>query len=94
MKHAFLRFPEVRDAVKLSRATIFRLERDGNFPARRQLGAKSVAWVRQEIDAWINSREAVGSNTATCKTPKSPGRRPKNHTLKKQDLDDNVKVIH
>ncbi len=60
MNNELMRFPAVRDAVQLSRTTIFRLERAGNFPARRQLGARSVAWKKSEIEAWIDSRAIVG----------------------------------
>ena len=36
---------------------ILNLEREGKFPKRRVLGARCVAWVESEIDAWIASRE-------------------------------------
>jgi predicted DNA-binding transcriptional regulator AlpA len=40
--------------------TIYRLERAGEFPARRRLGRNSVAWLDNDISAWIESRPAVG----------------------------------
>lgn len=60
MENELLRFTAVRKAVSLSRTTIWRWEREGKFPARRQLGSNSVAWSAIEIDAWIRSRVAVG----------------------------------
>ena len=37
-------------------AHIKRLENDGKFPKRVQLGACRVAWVAAEIEAWITER--------------------------------------
>ncbi len=54
-----LRSNQVIEKVGLSRPTIWRLERAGKFPKRRKLGANSVAWVDQEIEDWINSRQIV-----------------------------------
>ena len=55
----FLRIDEVIDKVGLSRPTIWRLERAGEFPKRRQLGKKSVAWLEQEVEEWLASRAVV-----------------------------------
>lgn len=44
----------------LSRTTRWRLERDGNFPARRSLtGSRAVGWLADEVDAWIADRLAA-----------------------------------
>lgn len=58
----FLRTDQVEDRVGLSRTTIWRLERRGRFPARRRLGPNSVAWIEDEVDAWIESRPMVGAS--------------------------------
>ena len=57
MAAKMLRFPELRERIGLSRATIDRLERDGRFPARRRIGVRSVAWVEQEVESWIQSKQ-------------------------------------
>ena len=57
----FLRIDEVMTRVGLSRPTIWRLERSNEFPRRRQLGRNSVAWLEDEIEDWIRSREVVGN---------------------------------
>jgi len=37
---------------------IRRLEKDGKFPKRIQLGAHRVGWLLSEVEAWINERAA------------------------------------
>jgi prophage regulatory protein len=56
MEDSFLRWPDVQAYTKLSRSTIWRLENAGQFPSRRVIGSKSVAWRKSEVDAWIQSR--------------------------------------
>lgn len=45
--------------VGLGYSTIWRLEREGKFPARRKLSAGRVGWVRIEVDRWAQDRDAV-----------------------------------
>ena len=33
--------------------TIFKLERDGKFPARRQISPGRVAWLTSEVQEWM-----------------------------------------
>ena len=67
-----LNFKEVRRLTGLSRATVWRLERDGLFPRRRQVTATKVAWVLQEILNFIRSRAIVGAEvTPTHNLPES-----------------------
>lgn len=46
---------QVRSITSLSRTTIWRLERDGKFPARVRLCSTSVGWYEDEILAWLNT---------------------------------------
>ena len=49
----------VRDATRitgLSRTTLWRLERRGDFPKRLRLSQNSCGWVAQEVEEWIASR--------------------------------------
>jgi prophage regulatory protein len=55
-----LRFPTVRERTGLSRSTIWRLERRGEFPRHRRISANVVAWVETEVVAWIQSRANPG----------------------------------
>lgn len=57
----YLRNPEVAALTKLSKSTRWRLERDGKFPKRRQLSAKSVGWIEGEIQDWMKSRQIISS---------------------------------
>jgi prophage regulatory protein len=54
-----LRFKAVRDRTGLSRSTIWRLERRGEFPKQRRISVNAVGWVEQEIDDWMLTRAAV-----------------------------------
>ncbi len=51
-----LRTPDVIRATGLSRTTLWRLERLGDFPPRVRLGANSIGWVESEVRAWIETR--------------------------------------
>jgi prophage regulatory protein len=42
----------------LSRVQAWRLEREGKFPKRIQLGENSVGWLRHELEAWIKAKAA------------------------------------
>ncbi len=48
-----VRFAEVLTRTGLSRTTIWRKIRRGDFPAPIQLGANSVGWPEHEIDQYI-----------------------------------------
>ena len=56
MSDQFLRFPELQKMVGLSRATIARLERAGQFPRRRRIGLRSVGWLRIQVTDWIDNK--------------------------------------
>jgi len=55
-----LRFPQLRNLVHLSRSTIWRLERANQFPKRRQLSPRTVAWSAAEVRSWLKTRLQVG----------------------------------
>ncbi len=60
MESKFLTQKQVVDLVGLSRTTIWRLERAGQFPRRLQVSAKAVRWNQTEIFEWISSRPLAG----------------------------------
>ena len=58
-----MRFPHVREATKLSRSTVWRMESAGTFPRRVHISANSVGWFSAEIDEWVKARERVAIKT-------------------------------
>lgn len=50
--------------VPYSFAHIARLEAAGQFPKRMKLGACRVAWVAEEVEAWIDERIANRAQTS------------------------------
>ena len=51
-----LRLRCVLDITGLGKTTIYQLQADGSFPMRVQLTAHSVAWVEEEVLAWLAQR--------------------------------------
>lgn len=54
-----LRLPEVMKRVGLSRSSLYAMAQAGTFPKQRRLTPKSVAWLEDEVETWISSREAA-----------------------------------
>lgn len=52
---------EVLEVTGLCYTSIYNKEKRGEFPARRKLGARSVGWVRHEVEAWIDGLQCVVS---------------------------------
>jgi len=52
-------YPEVRKLTGLSRSTIWKLEKAGNFPKRRLITTNRVAWLESSVHSWIESRIEV-----------------------------------
>jgi predicted DNA-binding transcriptional regulator AlpA len=57
-----------RTATK-SRVTLWRRVRAGTFPAPVDLGGGRIAWVRSEIDAWIETRPRVAWASSKLTAP-------------------------
>lgn len=54
----FLREPAVFKKTGISRATRWRLEKDGDFPKKIRISPGAIAWLEHEIDEWIKSRSS------------------------------------
>ncbi|QLO43405.1 AlpA family transcriptional regulator [Citrobacter freundii] len=50
-----IRVPEVLRRVGFSRTTMYELIKEGRFPDKVIIGARSAAFVESEIDAWIEN---------------------------------------
>ncbi|EEB5695043.1 TPA: AlpA family phage regulatory protein [Salmonella enterica] len=63
-----LRIQEVLHRCAISRATLYRLIPDGNFPAQRRLSpyGRSVGWLEEDIELWISSRQPAKTVMPEC----------------------------
>ncbi len=52
-----LRKQTIIELTGMSHSTLYYMMNRNEFPKPVKLGARSVAWKRSEIEAWINSRE-------------------------------------
>src|SRR5689334_22804024 len=52
-------YPEVKKLTGLSRSTIWKMERSGQFPRRRLVTTARVGWLETEVRSWIESRAEV-----------------------------------
>lgn len=55
MEKEILSVKEVIAVTGMSRTTIHRKEKAGEFPARRQLSSRKVGWLRSEIREWLTA---------------------------------------
>jgi|UniRef100_A0A7C3SI69 prophage regulatory protein len=46
----------------ISNSTLWRLERQGKFPARRRISPRLVGWLQSDVLNWLNSRPQVEGN--------------------------------
>ena len=51
-----LRLKQLEIRTGLSKATLYKLIKTGNFPAQKQLGLRSVGWLESDVTAWVESR--------------------------------------
>ncbi len=64
MADRILRTSEVTALTGKSRTSIWRDERAGTFPRRRQIGAGIVGWLESEVEAWIQERPLASVGAA------------------------------
>lgn len=51
-----MRLPEVTAKTGLGRSAIYERIAEGTFPKPVSLGGRAVAWVSDEVEAWIMAR--------------------------------------
>jgi len=51
-----LTIDEVAERTRLSKPTIYKLIRQGDFPRQLRLCANKVAWLEREVSAWVAAR--------------------------------------
>ena len=59
MEDKLLRLREVVEITSLSRSTIYRMVKTGQFPQSKQIGLRAVRWKLSDINAWIDSRTSM-----------------------------------
>ena len=57
-----LSIKQLTEVTGLSAVTVWRKEKKGEFPARRQLGPRRVGWLAREVEDWL---EATPRSTIT-----------------------------
>ena len=57
-----MRIPEVVEVTGLSKTTIWRRVKSGDFPAPVRLGSlatRSVGWYQAKVDGWLEKRPRI-----------------------------------
>ncbi|MGT4043639.1 helix-turn-helix transcriptional regulator [Escherichia coli] len=58
MSQSFIRLSEVQRRTGYSKAWIYRLIKEQRFPQSVKIGSRSIAFIKSEIEEWINQRIA------------------------------------
>ena len=66
MTHRMLRLHEVIRRTGMSRSSIYKAMSENRFPAQISLGARSVAWLEDEIDEWLQQRIDESRGPSRC----------------------------
>ena len=62
-----LRVGAVTAKTGLSRTTLWRLERRGDFPRRVRLSSNTTGWIESEVEKWIKTRPRGASSHSNDK---------------------------
>jgi prophage regulatory protein len=57
-----LRTAEAARRIGLSKSSLWRMVKDGEFPRPRRLSTHAVGWLESEIETWLNDREATNAH--------------------------------
>ncbi len=52
-----LTLSEVAERTRLSRSTLYRLMKAGEFPKPRKASKRRVLWLTSDVEAWISGEE-------------------------------------
>ena len=58
-QYQLIRLPQVKEITGLGKSTIYRLIEEGDFPKQVYLGARSVAWVKSQVEDWCLGKVKV-----------------------------------
>lgn len=59
----FTRSDLLKSGIGVSNSTLLRWEHAGRFPRRIRMAGTSVAWLKSEIDAWLEERATERAHT-------------------------------
>lgn len=51
-----LRDRQVAEMIGLSRASVWRMARNGHFPEPVRIAERSTRWLERDVNAWIEAR--------------------------------------
>lgn len=60
-----LRLAQVREMTGLGKTKIYELQAEGDFPMRVKITEHSVAWIEDEVQAWLARRVEVSAPSST-----------------------------
>ena len=66
MQLAIYREKDVLALVRISKATLWRWRKAGEFPHPIQLGPNTVGWRRGDVDEWLASRPLATGEAAAA----------------------------
>ena len=58
-KTGYVRMADLIKFIPVSKSSIWRMSKAGKFPKGVKLSEKVTAWKAQEVQAWLESKEAV-----------------------------------
>lgn len=61
-----IRLKAVLERTGLSRATIYRLMKVGEFPSSFKIGKVASGWLEAEVSAWIDERASARQSADLC----------------------------
>ena len=64
MNTKLIKLKDVIDITGLSRSFVYALAQKGDFPKPVKLSERSSAWVKSEVDDWIDARIATRDRRA------------------------------
>lgn len=57
----FIRPAELAEMISVSKSTLWRMEKKGELPPRRQLSKRCVGWVESDILQWLQKLPVAAS---------------------------------
>jgi prophage regulatory protein len=56
LQRALVTLQQVREITGMSRTWVYAASKEGRFPKPIRLGSKSIRWLAEDIDRWIEER--------------------------------------